>query len=707
MQRRIKYQSRAAQIVLGICGIAVLASTGHAQSFGLNFQNDAYGFGPWFISDFGPAYGVAGDDWYNTQFASSSFDPNSSSGAVSFSSPSMNGASASLAWASSNSNQASTVNAYGWSHANEPTNPSNGLPASAEEAVLGGFVYAEYNPTSGQGAKIQVRISGLGGIATAAGVPLSYQVKLLASDDWGTADNYTPAMVQDSASNMETLNFNLVDLDHDSIADHPRWNEAYFSSGGMADSTTIFTGDTLNITLAGPNEFGTFDQPGYGRTALAGVAVYFVPPSAVVPEPSALALGCVGAFLIAVCWIGRRSQRLAQQYRLCRVLLPVAAGVGFFGASVNLCSAQSFGVHWQNNYYGFGPWNVSDFGTAFGVDGNDWYNSNFAVSDDDTNSDPTGVVPFSAPSMNGASVNLKWSSDRFWGGQASPGYAYSHANEPDLPDDGITPGLPSNAEEAVLASSLISTYDANTGFGQKIQITLNGLGAVAAANGVPLQYTVKLMASDFGLPKSFYVAPFGSTNPAPGKTVDHFAPALVQDNAAHSESVALSVLPYHPVWQSLGQIDGWDPQAPYYGSGAVGDSATVFTGDSLTITLDGPFDFGGNWEDPSYGVTRLAGFAVYFVGNSQTGDFDGDGDVDGADFVAWQTHYPTASGATQAMGDADGNGTVDGADFAIWQGSFPTAPSPTAAVPEPSAILLFVVGACALAGYRRRQRLTS
>jgi hypothetical protein len=74
------------------------------------------------------------------------------------------------------------------------------------------------------------------------------------------------------------------------------------------------------------------------------------------------------------------------------------------------------------------------------------------------------------------------------------------------------------------------------------------------------------------------------------------------------------------------------------------------------------------------------------------GDFDGDGDVDGADFVAWQTNFPTASGATLAQGDADGDGDVDGADFVVWQTNFPFTPGAGAApVPEPSAWMLALV----------------
>jgi hypothetical protein len=83
------------------------------------------------------------------------------------------------------------------------------------------------------------------------------------------------------------------------------------------------------------------------------------------------------------------------------------------------------------------------------------------------------------------------------------------------------------------------------------------------------------------------------------------------------------------------------------------------------------------------------------------GDFDGDGDVDGADFVAWQTNFPTATGATLAQGDADGDGDVDGADFVVWQTNFPFTPSPgTSPVPEPHAIGLLVAGVV-LFGARR------
>jgi hypothetical protein len=71
------------------------------------------------------------------------------------------------------------------------------------------------------------------------------------------------------------------------------------------------------------------------------------------------------------------------------------------------------------------------------------------------------------------------------------------------------------------------------------------------------------------------------------------------------------------------------------------------------------------------------------------GDFDGDDDVDGHDFLAWQRHV---GGSVAAEQDANGDGLADGRDLNIWQATYGTswasASSAHAAVPEPSAAAL-------------------
>jgi hypothetical protein len=139
---------------------------------------------------------------------------------------------------------------------------------------------------------------------------------------------------------------------------------------------------------------------------------------------------------------------------------------------------------------------------------------------------------------------------------------------------------------------------------------------------------------------------------------------------------------------------------------SLGIKAFVVPLDAATVASNGGIFFG-----------RLGGTAAMYDDFSITaipdppvvpGDFDSDGDVDEADFVAWQNHFPTAIGATLVDGDADGDGDVDGADFVVWQTNFPFTPSSdTSPVPEPASIGLIVIGSltCLLARYSRRGRL--
>ena len=74
---------------------------------------------------------------------------------------------------------------------------------------------------------------------------------------------------------------------------------------------------------------------------------------------------------------------------------------------------------------------------------------------------------------------------------------------------------------------------------------------------------------------------------------------------------------------------------------------------------------------------------------SLAADFDGDGDVDGDDFLIWQSGFGCIGDCTTQDGDADGDHDVDGDDFLIWQTEFSGGADLNAgAVPEPSTALL-------------------
>ncbi len=82
-------------------------------------------------------------------------------------------------------------------------------------------------------------------------------------------------------------------------------------------------------------------------------------------------------------------------------------------------------------------------------------------------------------------------------------------------------------------------------------------------------------------------------------------------------------------------------------------------------------------------------------------DFDGNGGVDGDDLQQWELAMGSQNGA-----DADLDGDSDGEDFLIWQRQVglgtPILASPVTAVPEPTALIMLLVGFSAIISRRRR-----
>jgi hypothetical protein len=72
-------------------------------------------------------------------------------------------------------------------------------------------------------------------------------------------------------------------------------------------------------------------------------------------------------------------------------------------------------------------------------------------------------------------------------------------------------------------------------------------------------------------------------------------------------------------------------------------------------------------------------------------DFDGDGDVDGNDFLGWQVGLST-NDAARIDGDANGDGAVDGADLTIWRDQFGGQNS-AGVVPEPLSAVQVAIAA--------------
>jgi hypothetical protein len=89
---------------------------------------------------------------------------------------------------------------------------------------------------------------------------------------------------------------------------------------------------------------------------------------------------------------------------------------------------------------------------------------------------------------------------------------------------------------------------------------------------------------------------------------------------------------------------------------------------------------------------------------SLPGDFNGNGAVDGADFVLWQKNLGAGN---EAVLNGNGNGAngVDAGDLVLWKANFGSTQSVGAAsaVPEPRALVLLAGGLGILIVHCRRQ----
>lgn len=87
-------------------------------------------------------------------------------------------------------------------------------------------------------------------------------------------------------------------------------------------------------------------------------------------------------------------------------------------------------------------------------------------------------------------------------------------------------------------------------------------------------------------------------------------------------------------------------------------------------------------------------------------DFNLDGSVDDVDLGIWQTNYGLEESGARETGDANGDGNVDGSDLLEWQQQHTTAAATVAAaaVPEPSAALTACTAALAILRATREAR---
>jgi hypothetical protein len=113
---------------------------------------------------------------------------------------------------------------------------------------------------------------------------------------------------------------------------------------------------------------------------------------------------------------------------------------------------------------------------------------------------------------------------------------------------------------------------------------------------------------------------------------------------------------------------------------------------------------GGTTADVNYDLLNGDVFLDNFQSAAAGGDFDQDGDVDGADFLTWQRGVGITGTATVGQGDANGDMNVNAADLASWRQNFGPGASVASMVtaPEPGAWLLAFLASSTLVASRRR-----
>jgi hypothetical protein len=213
-------------------------------------------------------------------------------------------------------------------------------------------------------------------------------------------------------------------------------------------------------------------------------------------------------------------------------------------------------------------------------------------------------------------------------------------------------------------------------------------------------------------------------NPATGEAaIQNESPFFgVATDAYTIASASGKLLTSDAAWNSLQDqaIAGWD-QADNSNANRITEfktsGATSLPGGGRVLDLGAPINIGAgplNIDDFTFQFKLNTGaimngivkFGPVPTAAEPGGDYDNDGDVDGADFLAWQrTMNANVTPGTGA--DGSGNGKVDAADLVIWKTNFGStglaAPS-VGAVPEPAHSVLAVV-ACVgvhLACTRRR-----
>jgi hypothetical protein len=214
---------------------------------------------------------------------------------------------------------------------------------------------------------------------------------------------------------------------------------------------------------------------------------------------------------------------------------------------------------------------------------------------------------------------------------------------------------------------------------------------VADANGVTPIVVAQTGASRVQLQNATELA----ANTGAGPTLMGDGIAISLDLSAITGSQSLTLIDHHA--GSTQAVVGFFENGTTGGLYAEGAQilGTGFNG-TVTISYIGSSGTGSTGNDVVLNLVASA---------AANGDFNDDGTVDGADFLAWQRGFGTTSGGTLANGDANGDGAINGDDLTIWKNQYGTAQvaPTTASIPEPATLGMIAVAGLGMAAANRRK----
>jgi hypothetical protein len=123
----------------------------------------------------------------------------------------------------------------------------------------------------------------------------------------------------------------------------------------------------------------------------------------------------------------------------------------------------------------------------------------------------------------------------------------------------------------------------------------------------------------------------------------------------------------------------------------------------ITNEADATGEVVGWGYETEQGMSILAGATAPAI----AGDYNGNGQVDAADYVVWRNNNGLMGGATPEQGDGTGDGNVTLEDYNLWRsnfgigagtGAFVHSGAAVQAVPEPQSLVLSLFAAVAVLG---------